>query len=68
MRSLLHCSFAIAADFFAAAILPNSSLTLVSAAAVSFPVEMFPLRAAVSCCAAAITRNSGDIVGVVMYW
>jgi len=43
--SLFHCSFAAAAACFAAAIFVNSSLTFVSASAVSLPARMFPLRA-----------------------
>ena len=66
--NLYRWSRAVDAVFFAAAIRANSSLTVVSATAVSFPVGMLPLRAAVSCCAAAITLDSGDSVGFVMYW
>ena len=66
--NLYRWSRAADAVFFAAAIRANSSLTVVIATAVSCPVVMLPLRAAVSCCAAAITLDSGESVGFVMYW
>ena len=46
----------------------KSSLTFVNASAVSLPVGMLPLSAAVSCCAAAMTFDSGEMVGFVIYW
>jgi hypothetical protein len=65
---LFRCSFAAAADCFAAAILVNNSLTFVNASAVSLPAGMLPLRAVASCWAAATTWDSGETAGFVMYW
>jgi hypothetical protein len=59
---------ALAACYFADAIFVNSSLTCVSASAVLFPAGMCPLRACASCWAVATTWDSGEIVGLVIYW
>ncbi len=61
-------ALAFAALFFAIAILVNSLLTFHNASVVLFPVGMFPWSAIVSCCAAATTWDSGETVGLVMYW
>ncbi len=66
--SLFCCSFAAATACFAAAIFVNNSLTVFSASAVSLPARMVPLRAIASCWAAATTWDSGESVGLVMYW
>ncbi len=65
--TLLQLALAFAASFFAIAILGNSLLTFCNASAVIFPVGMFPWSAIVSCCAAATTWDSGEMVGIVMY-
>ncbi len=65
---LFRCFFATAADCFAAAILVNNSLTFVNASAVSLPAGMLPLRAVVSCWAAATTWDSDETAGFVIYW
>jgi hypothetical protein len=67
-QTLLRMVLAFASSFFAIAILVNSLLTFHNASAVLFPVGMFPWSAIVSCCAAATTRDSGEMVGFVMYW
>ncbi len=66
--SLFLCSFALATSFFANAFFVKSLLTLVRAYAVSLPAGMLPWSAVTSCCAAATTWDSGEIVGLVMYW
>jgi hypothetical protein len=66
--SRLHCSFAFLWSCFACAIFVNSLLTFFSASAVSLPTGMLHLRAVASYWAAATTRDSGEIVGFVMYW
>jgi hypothetical protein len=67
-RSLFLCSFALATSFFANAIFVKSLLTLVRASAVLLPAGMLPWSAMTSYCAAATTWDSGEIVGLVMYW
>ncbi len=66
--SMFLCSFALATSFFANAIFVNDLLTLVKASAVSLPAGMLSWSAVTSCCAAATTWDSGEIVGLVMYW
>ncbi len=53
--TLLHCSLAFAASFFAADIFVKSSLTFFNASAVSLPAGILPLSAVASCWAAATT-------------
>jgi hypothetical protein len=59
---------ACAALFFAAAIFVKSLLTFYNASAVSLPTGILPLSVVASCWAAATTWDSGDTVGLVMYW
>ncbi len=67
-QTLLHMVLAFASSFFAIAILVNKLITFCNASVVLFPVGVFPWSAIVSCCAAATTWDSGETVGVVMYW
>ncbi len=67
-RSLFLCSFALATSFLANAIFVKSLLTLVRASAVLLPADMLPWSAVTGCCAAATTWDSGEIIGLVMYW
>jgi hypothetical protein len=67
-QSLFLCSFALATSFFANAIFVKSLLTSVRASTVSLPAGMLPWSAMTNCCAAATTWDSGEIVGLVMYW
>jgi hypothetical protein len=67
-QTLLQLALAFAASFFAIAILVKSLLTFYNASAVLFPVGMFPWSAVVSCCIAATTWDSGEMVGFVIYW
>ncbi len=67
-QTLLRMVLAFATSFFAIAILVNSTLTFHNASAVSFPVGKFPWSTIVSCCAAATMWDSGEMVGLVMYW
>ncbi len=67
-QSLFLRSFALATSFFANAIFVKSSLTLVRASAVSLPAGMLPWSAMTRCGAAATTWDSGEFVGLVMYW
>ncbi len=66
--TLLRCAFAFATLLFAAAILVKMSLTFFNASAVSLPAEILPWSAVASCWADATTWDSGETVGLVMYW
>jgi hypothetical protein len=66
-QTLLQLASAFAACFFAITMLVNSSLTFCNASAVLLPVGMIPWIAIISCYAAAITWDSGETVGFVMY-
>jgi hypothetical protein len=59
---------AFAVLFFAAAIFVKSLLTFYNDSAVLLPAGILPLNAVASCWAAATTWDSGDTVGLVMYW
>ena len=67
-RTLLRCAFAFATSLFAIAILVKRLLTFFNASVVSFPAGILPWSAVASCCAAATTWDSGETVGLVMYW
>ena len=67
-RTLLRCAFAFATLLFAIAILVKRLLTFFNASAVSFPAGILPWSAVASCWAAATTWDSGETVGLVMYW
>jgi hypothetical protein len=59
---------AFAVLFFAAAIFVKSLLTFYNASAISLPAGILLLSAVASCWAATTTWDSGDTVGLVMYW
>jgi hypothetical protein len=67
-QTLLRLALAFAALFFAIVILVNSLLAFCNASADLFSVGIFPWSTIVSCCAAATTWDSGEAVGIVMYW
>ncbi len=68
VQTLLCMVLAFASSFFAIAVLVNCLLTFCNASSVLFLVGVFPCSAIVSCCAAATTWDSVEMVGFVMYW
>ncbi len=67
-RTLLHCAFAFATSLFAIAMLVKRSLTFCNASAILLPAGILPWSAVASCWAAATTWDSGETIGLVMYW
>jgi uncharacterized integral membrane protein len=67
LQSIACWACSAATSAFAVAILLNISLSFFSPSSASLPAGVLPLRAIVSCCAAATTCDSGDIAGLVMY-
>jgi hypothetical protein len=67
-QTLLQLALAFTALFFAIAILVNSLMTFHNSSAVLLPVGMFPWTVIVTCCAAATTWDSGEMVGFLMHW
>ncbi len=67
-QTLLQLALAFAALVFAIANLVKSLLTFCNGSTVSLPAGMFPWSAIVSCCVDATMWDSGETVGIVMYW
>ncbi len=65
---MLHCAFAFAISLFAAAILVKWLLTFFNASVVLLPARILPWSAIASCWAATTTWDSGETVGLVIYW